>query len=87
MESENRRPRDIKSLNAVAKAEYYRIMNSQMWKLPNEDFADAVEGLTYELYGSQISASIGVEPELDFDAIMPFAQIRKGNAETQYRVL
>ena len=37
-------PQDLKSLNAVAKVEYYRIMNSQ-------GFADAVEGLTYELYG------------------------------------
>ena len=50
----------------MAKAEYYRMMNSQ-------GFASAVEDLTYELNGSQISATIGVKPELDFDALIPFA--------------
>ena len=55
----------------MAKVEYYKIAN-------NKDFLTSNENQNVKNIIS------GATPDVDFDALMPFSQLRQGTADSQY---
>lgn len=73
---DNKGQQDSKASSAKAKAEYYKIVN-------NQDFVASIE----EMQSQDMTTRLGLVPEVDFDALMPFTLLREGTAEQQYAVL